>query len=42
MEIPLLDNWQELYKSGQAKVYLLGTKDCKVVDEAFDKLHRHG
>ena len=42
MEIPLLDNWQELYKPGQAKVYPLGTKDCELVDQAFDKLHQQG
>ena len=42
MEIPLLDNWKELYKPGQAKVYPLGTKDRKVVDEAFNKLHEQG
>ena len=42
MEIPLLDNWQELYKPGQAKVYPLGTQDCGIVDEAFDKLHEQG
>ena len=42
MEIPLLENWQELYKPGQAKVYPLGTKDCEIVDDSFEKLHRQG
>ena len=42
MEIPLLDNWKELYKPGQVKVYPLGTEDHKVVDEAFNKLHEQG
>ena len=39
MKISLLENWQELYKSDQIKVYLLSTKNCKVINEAFDKLH---
>ena len=42
MEIPLLENWQELYKPGQAKVYPLGAKDCEIIDEAFNKLHTQG
>lgn len=42
MEIPLLPNWRELYKGGQAKVYPLGAKDRAVVDETFDKLHDQG
>ena len=40
MEIPLLDNWKELYKPGQAKVYPVGQKDKAVIDDAFDRLHR--
>ena len=39
MDIPLLDNWKQLYKAGQSKIYPLGQKDREVVDEAFDKLH---
>ena len=39
MDIPLVDNWQELYKPGQARVYPVGPKDREVIDEAFDKLH---
>ena len=42
MEIPLLDNWQELYKPGQARVYALGQQDRQVIDAAFDKLHSQG
>ena len=39
MKISLIDNWQELYKSEQVKVYSLGVKDCELINEAFDKLH---
>ena len=39
MDIPLVDNWRDLYKPGQAKVYSVGPKDREVIDEAFDKLH---
>ena len=39
MEILLLNNWQELYKSEQVKVYLLDTKNWELIDEAFNKLH---
>ena len=39
MKILLLDNWKELYKPEQAKVYSLDTKDYELIDEAFDKLH---
>ena len=42
MKISLLNNWKELYKSDQIKVYLLDTKNCKIIDEAFDKLHQQG
>ena len=42
IEILLLDNWKDLYKSDQVKVYLLGTKDCDLINEAFDKLHKQG
>lgn len=38
-DIPLLDNWRDLYKPGQAKVYPLGRQDKEVVNQAFDKLH---
>ena len=40
MDIPLLDNWKELYKVGQSKIYPLGQKDWEIVDKAFDKLHQ--
>ena len=39
MEIPLLDNWRDLYNPRQAKVYPLGAKDRQEVDKLFDKLH---
>ena len=39
MDIPLLDNWKEQYKPGQARVYPLGANDRAQVDKAFDKLH---
>ena len=42
MDIPLVDNWQEQYKPGQARVYPVGPKDREVIDEAFDKLHEQG
>ena len=40
MEIPLIENWRDIYKPNQAKVYSLGTKDRQVVDKLFDKLHQ--
>ena len=39
MDIPLLDNWRELYKPGQARVYPVGNQDREVIDKTFDKLH---
>ena len=42
MDIPLVDNWQEQYKPGQARVYPVGPKDREIIDEAFDKLHSQG
>ncbi|SLM41024.1 probable transposable element [Lasallia pustulata] len=42
MEIPLVENWMELYKPGQARVYPVGQKDREVIDEAFNKLHEQG
>ena len=39
MEIPLIDNWPEIYKPGQARVYPVGQRDRDVIDKAFDKLH---
>lgn len=38
----MVDNWREVYKAGQAKVYPVGPKDREVIDEAFDKLHSQG
>lgn len=42
MEIPLVDNWKDLYKAGQARVYPVGARDKQVINEAFDKLHEQG
>ena len=42
MDISLIDNWRELYKPGQARVYPVEPKDREVIDEAFDKLHSQG
>jgi len=42
MDIPLLDNWQDHYKPGQAKVYPVGQRDKQVIDDAFNKLHEQG
>lgn len=42
MEIPLVDNWQELYKARQPRVYPVGVRGEQVIDEAFDKLHAQG
>lgn len=39
MGILLLDNWEDLYKPGQAKVYPLGQRDKDVIDKEFDKLY---
>ena len=39
MDIPLLENWRDLYNPCQAKVYPLGVKDREEVDKLFDKLH---
>ena len=42
MEISLVENWQEIYKAGQARVYPVGVRDKEVIDKAFDKLHEQG
>ena len=42
MEIPLVDNWQEIYKVGQIRVYLVDIRDKEVIDKVFDKLHKQG
>ena len=33
MDIPLVDNWRDLYKAGQAKVYPVGPKERDMIDE---------
>ena len=35
----LIENWQMVYKAGQAKVYLLGEADWLVVNKTFNKLY---
>ena len=42
MDIPLVDNWREVYKPGQARVYPVGQRDKDVIDKEFDKLHEQG
>ena len=42
MEIPLLENWRNLYNPRQAKGYPLGAKNRQEVDKFFDKLHEQG
>ena len=39
MDIPLLDNWRELYKAGQVKVYPLGKQHKDLINKTFDKLY---
>ncbi|KAI0997352.1 hypothetical protein K3495_g10831 [Podosphaera aphanis] len=39
LEIPLVDNWKELYKACQARVYPVGRDEQKIIDSVFDKLH---
>ncbi len=38
MEIPLVEDWREKYKPGQARVYPVGQTDRDIIDKAFDKL----
>ena len=40
IEIPLVNNWTEIYKLGQAKVYPVGKADKDIIDIEFDKLYR--
>ena len=42
MEVPLVENWREIYKPGQARVYSLGQNDKECIDREFDKLHSQG
>ena len=39
MNISLLNNWKNLYKTDQFKIYSLRLKDCEVINEVFNKLH---
>ena len=39
MNISLFDNWRELYKSDQTRIYPLDQKNKNVIDKKFDKLH---
>lgn len=42
MEIPLVDNWESLYKPGQARVYPVSQRDKQIINTEFDKLHEQG
>ena len=39
MDISLIANWEEKFKAGNAKVYPLRPKDCKIIDTEFDRFH---
>ena len=39
MNISLLNNWRELYKAEQVKVYSLRKQNKELVDKTFNKLH---
>ena len=39
MDILLLDNWRELYKPGQARIYPLRQNNKEVINKEFDKLY---
>ena len=39
MNIPLIANWKEKFKAGNAKVYPLGPKDREIVNTEFYQLH---
>ena len=40
MDIPLIKNWQELYKSNQAKVYLIIKPDYKLINKEFNQIQK--
>ena len=42
MKISLIENWKNIYKIGQARVYSIDIRDKEVIDEAFDKLYKQG
>ena len=42
MDIPLIANWEEKFKAGNAKVYLLRPKDCEIVDTECGQLFCQG
>ena len=42
METPLVIKQEEMYRSDQAKVYLVGHRDKEVIDMTFDKPYRQG
>ena len=39
MDIPLVNDWEQIYKPGLARVYPVGRRDREVIDQEFDKLH---
>ncbi|RKF55679.1 hypothetical protein OnM2_088033, partial [Erysiphe neolycopersici] len=42
MTIELKENWEELYKPGQARVYKQGLEEQAIIDKTHDKLHKQG
>ena len=42
MDIPLVENWQELYKAGQARVYPVARPDRELIDKEFDQMQEQG
>lgn len=42
MEIPLVSNWETIYKPGTAQVYASGHANRAVIDKTMDELHDRG
>ena len=42
MNIPLIANWEEKFKAGNAKMYPQELKDHEIVDTEFNRLHCQG
>ena len=42
MDIPLVDNWSDLYKAGQARVYPVSKPDRELIDREFDSMQKQG
>lgn len=39
MNIFLFNNWRDIYKPKQAKIYLIGQQDREIIDKKFDIYH---